>query len=219
MADSLRDQLLALGLAKRAPEKPREERQGGQRPAQHAHKHGAQRPPQSRPDARPHATPQGKPQHKPQHKPQQKHGAQGDAPRRERTQEEIDLAQAYAQRARSEREEKARAEREAQQRAKEKRERRAKLVELLRDKTLNDTAADVARHFPFGEKIRRVYVTAEQLPRVNSGELGVVQLQGRYLLVERDVALQAQAIDADAIALLVDPGAPAEDDIPADLIW
>lgn len=211
MADSLRDQLLALGLAKKSPEKAEAPaqagRKGGPRPARHAHEHGgAPRPPHAKPDAKPHAKP---------HRP---HGRPGE-PRRERTQEEIDLAQAYAQRARAEREEKARAEREAQQRAKDKRERREKLVELLRDKALNDTAADVARHFPFGDKIRRVYVTAAQLPRVNSGELGVVQLQGRYLLVEREVALQAQAIDADAIALLVDPGAPAEDDIPADLIW
>ena len=68
-------------------------------------------------------------------------------------------------------------------------------------------------------RIRRIYVTAEQLPRLNGGELAVAQLAGRYLLVTREVALAAQAIDAESLVLLCDPHAPAEDDVPADLVW
>ena len=51
------------------------------------------------------------------------------------------------------------------------------------------------------------------------GDLAVVQLAGRYPLVEREIALQAQAINAQALVLLCDPNAPAEDDVPADLVW
>ena len=58
-----------------------------------------------------------------------------------------------------------------------------------------------------------------QLARLNRGELAVVQLAGRYLLVEQAVALQAQAIQAEALVLLCDPNAPPEDDVPADLVW
>ena len=75
------------------------------------------------------------------------------------------------------------------------------------------------RHFPHGNKIRRVYCNREQLGQLNRGELAVVQLAGRYLLVLRDVALQAQAIQPETLVLLCDPDAPAEDDVPADLVW
>ena len=45
------------------------------------------------------------------------------------------------------------------------------LEELLKDKSLNSEAADIARHFPYGGKIKRIYVTAEQLTALNAGEL------------------------------------------------
>ncbi|MEO8803841.1 MAG: DUF2058 family protein, partial [Rudaea sp.] len=79
--------------------------------------------------------------------------------------------------------------------------------------------ADVPRHFPHGNKIRRIYCTNEQLAKLNLGELAVVQLSGRYLLVTQELALQAQAIQPEALVLLCDPDAPAEDDVPVDLIW
>ena len=132
---------------------------------------------------------------------------------------EVDLARAYAQRAQLERSERERAQREAERAAREKKERKQKLTALLGSKALNSADADVPRHFPHGNKIRRVYCTKEQLEKLNGGDLAVVQLAGRYLLVERDVALQAQAIQADALVLLCDPNAPVEDDVPADLMW
>lgn len=189
MADSLRDQLLALGLAKKPEPRPqgKDERRGPK---------GAGRPATAKP------------------------GAPGKAVARDaRPPREPDLAQAYAARARIEREEREQAEREAQARAREKRERRAKLATLLEGKALNVAEADIARHFDHGGKIRRVYVTADQLPRVNAGELGVVQRDGRYLLVAREVALAARDIVPESVALLADPGAPPEDDVPPDLVW
>ncbi len=132
---------------------------------------------------------------------------------------EIDLAKAYALRDRTEREERERSQREAEQRARERKERRQKLTALLGGQSLNDAAAEIPRHFPHGNKIRRIYVTAEQLPRLNGGELAVAQLAGRYLLVTRETALAAQAIDEDALVLLCDPHAVDEDGIPADLVW
>jgi uncharacterized protein YaiL (DUF2058 family) len=57
--------------------------------------------------------------------------------------------------------------------------------------------------------------------------LGVVQQDGRYLLVDTETLAQAEAIFAPAVALKVDPHAPAEQDpyadpryqVPDDLIW
>lgn len=141
------------------------------------------------------------------------------APER-RAHSEIDLAKAYALRDNTERAERERAQREAEQRAREKKERRQRLTALLQGKAQNAPAAEIPRHFPHANKIRRIYVTEEQLPRLNGGELGVVQLAGRYLLVANDVARAAGEIDPDALILLCDPlQATAEDDVPSDLIW
>jgi uncharacterized protein len=191
MADSLRDQLLALGFARSKPaEKQNEQRRDKPRGAP---PHGKGRPPGA-----------------------QRHDRQ---PSRGKSQEEVDLAQAYALRARTEREAKEREQREAAERARLKKERKEKLAKLLADKALNAKDADVARNFPHGDKIRRIYVTGEQLAQLNRGELGVVQLAGRYLLVTREVALQAQSISDESLVLLPDPNAPAEDDVPPDLVW
>jgi len=55
----------------------------------------------------------------------------------------------------------------------------------------------------------------------------VVQLNGRYILVEAAVLDQAEAIFPQAVALRVDPNATAEEDpyadpryqVPDDLVW
>ncbi|HVJ62011.1 MAG TPA: DUF2058 family protein [Tahibacter sp.] len=199
MADSLRDQLLKSGLVQKLkseakPAAPAPRPQGRPATTGAPNKHG------------------GKPQHP--HKPQQtsphKPKPAGGEP---------DLAQAYALRAREERSQREREQREAELRAKEKRERKEKLAKLLDGKALNAADAEHARHFPHGAKIRRVYCTSEQLAALNRGELAVVQQNGRYLLVTAQIAREAEGLSADALVLLVDPNAPAEDDVPADLIW
>jgi uncharacterized protein YaiL (DUF2058 family) len=137
-----------------------------------------------------------------------------------RNRSEIDLAKAYALRDSTERAERERAEREAEQRAREKKERRQRLTALLAGKAENAKDADIPRHFPHANKIRRIYVTAGQLPRVNGGELGVVQLAGRYLVVDIETAKAARAIDPESLVLLCDPMENAgEDDVPSDLVW
>jgi uncharacterized protein YaiL (DUF2058 family) len=186
MSESLRDQLLKSGLAK----KPK---------------------PEAKPV--PKAPP---PKH---HRPHQHARAQPPRPAPPPKKDDVDLARAYAMRAKSEREERERAQREAERIAREKKERKTRLTALLNGKTLNHADADVARHFPHGNKIRRIYCTKEQLEKLNKGELAIVQLAGRYLLVDKDIALQAQAIQAESLVLLCDPNAPADDDVPADLVW
>lgn len=191
MSESLRDQLLKSGLASTLKKSS---------------------PPksQSKPAARPGKPPvnRGHPVKSSQHK---------QAPKA--TSEEVDLARAYALRARQEKDERQRAQREAERIAHERKQRKQKLTVLLGDKALNTADAEVPRHFPHGNKIRRVYCTNEQLAKLNLGELAVVQLAGRYLLVTRELAVQAQAIQPEAVVLLCDPDAPAEDDVPADLVW
>ena len=191
MSESLRDQLLKSGLVKKIKaEAPP--------PAREKPQQGERR--QNRP------VQGGTPQRKSPPPPQ-------NAPR------EPNLAHMYALRAKQEKDERDAAQRKAEQDAKEKRERKQKLAQLLVGKALNSADAETPRHFPHGNKIRRIYCTPAQLAELNRGELAVVQLAGRYLLVTREVALQAQAIDEHTLVLLCDPNAPPEDDVPADLVW
>jgi uncharacterized protein YaiL (DUF2058 family) len=167
------------------------------------------------------ATP--KPQVKPHsHQPVQHkaalHKPQANKPQREPG--ELDLAQAFALRAKVERSEHEAAEREAREKAARKKEIKRKLQELIGGNALNRDSAEETRNFEFAGRIRRVYVTRDQLAQLNAGELGVVMHGGRALLVTRELALAAHAISAEAIALLVDPAAPiADDGVPDDLMW
>src|SRR5579875_3015582 len=125
-------------------------------------------------------------------------------------------------RAGAERAEREAAERIAREQAQARRERKRRLQELLGGNALNRADAEQPRHFLYKGKIRRVHVTAEQMQQLNAGELGVAVHAGRFLLVTREVALQVQEIDPDALALLVDPDAPAsagDDGVPDDLMW
>lgn len=215
MADSLRDQLLAHGF-KPAPKPERTERPA--RPPQERKPHaGAKpaqggKPPQGRPPHRPNA---GRPAH-----------AQTQRPRREGG-SEMDLAKAYAIRAQKEKDERIAAEKLRQEEAAKRREGKAKLVGLLTTASLNVADADIARHFEYGGKIRRVYVTPEQLKAVNRGELAIVQQGGRYHVVTPAHAAEAESLLPGALALLADPSVPSADDVyadpkyqvPDDLIW
>ncbi len=205
MSISLRDQMLGLGF-KDTPKPKRDERpkpqhaktgQGGKP----AHAHGAKTSSDKSRGSKP--------------------------PQKQRSREDIDLAKAYAIRAQKEKDERIEAERLKQEEARKRREAKAKLVEFLAGKSLNAADADHVRHFEYGGKIKRIHVTAVQLKALNAGELGVVQQDGRYLLVDADTLAQAEAIFAHAVALKVDPNAPAQDDpysdpqyqVPDDLVW
>ena len=122
-----------------------------------------------------------------------------------RPQDEIDLAKAYALRAQAEQREKAAKLQREREVAEQRRQQRERLQALLEGRALNLEQAETPRHFEYGGKIRRVYVTEDQLSRLNAGDLGVVQLRGRYILVERNIVEQAALIDERSVALLVDP--------------
>lgn len=237
MAESLRDQLLKSGLVKEIREEKRTStppRQGGNASASGQPYAGARpkqggKPQGGRPN--PSGAPQGgRPGHagKPQGggRPNQggrpqlggKPGAGADRARKDG---EIDLAKAYAIRAQKEATERKQAEAEAAEQARLRKEKKRKVEDLLKGKALNLPDADQVRHFPYGEKIRRVYVDAKQLVALNAGELGVVQQGGRYLVVEKAVIEDLRGIAPEFIALLVDPNAVNESDdgVPDDLMW
>lgn len=234
MSDTLRDQLLGLGF-KPSPKPERQEKPGGSAPKSghrpgKPHDPGQARGPQQEKGKRPPTGASRDPRHRDRgaNATTKPPGAQGDAQRRKpRSQEEIDLAKAYAIRAQREKEERIEAERAKQEEARIRREAKAKLAEWAKGKALNDPNAEIARHFPYGGKIKRIYVNEDQLKRLNAGELGVIQIDGRYSLVTAEALAEAEAIFAPAVALKVDPNASIEDDpyadpkykVPDDLVW
>lgn len=203
MTESLRDQLLRLGLkptAVKAPPQPAQ-RPGGKpsnriatkterRPAP-----SGERRPQTQVGARPNTAPVR---------------AAGAAHSGEA---EIDLARAYALREREQRAEQQAARRAAEQATAARRERKRRLRELIAGQSLNHPEAEIARHFPHGDKIKRIYVSAEQLPQLNAGELGVVQIEGRFHLVPRALALSVAEVAPEALLLLPDPDAVDSDEL------
>ena len=210
MTDSLRDQLLGLGFKpapkpERKPERRQERRPDPKLSGKPAGKASDRKPVDGKPD---HAS-----------RPAQSKSA--------RSRGDMDLAKAYAIRAQKEKDERIEAERLKQEEARLRREAKARVDELFKGKALNDANAEIARHFPYGGKIKRIHVTAEQLKALNAGELGVVQQNGRYLLVTAALLAEAEAIFPACVALKVDPDAPAEDDpyadpqyqVPDDLVW
>jgi uncharacterized protein YaiL (DUF2058 family) len=239
MTDSLRDQLLGLGF-KPAPTPAREGKPAPHRGNKGEGRHGAGAPAgRPRPDAKPRND--GKPRNegksrtdaklrsdgKPRGDGRPRTDGKSRAPGKPRTREDIDLAKAYAIRAQKEKDERIEAERQRQEEARLRREARARLDEFLKGRALNDAEAEIARHFSYGGKIKRVYVNADQLRALNAGELGVVQHNGRYVLVSATDLAEAESIFAAAVALKVDPDAPAGDDpyadpkyqVPDDLVW
>lgn len=234
MTHNLRDQLLGLGFKpapkpERKPEAAHDTSRRPElgRPGLQAAGKPSSNPGSTKPSSRPH--PAGPPrQHAPPKRgsrtgPPQRHGDGG----KPRTQEDIDLAKAYAIRAQREKDERIAAEQARQEEARLRREARTRLAEVVKDKGLNAADAEIARHFPYGGKIKRIYVTPAQLKALNAGELGVLQMEGRYVLVTAELLAQAEAIFPPAVALKVDPNAPAEDDpyadplyqVPDDLVW
>ncbi len=138
----------------------------------------------------------------------------------------MDLGKAYALRAQHEKDERLAAERERQIAAQRKREARARVQEIVSGQARNDSAAEIARHFEYNGRIRRVHVTLEQLRAVNAGELGVVQIDGRYLLFEAAVVEQVREQLPSLVALKVVPGSEVDDpyadpryQVPDDLVW
>jgi len=146
---------------------------------------------------------------------------------KKQSQEEIDLAKAFALRAQQEKRERERAEAAKQEAARQKKLAKEAVSKLLDGHCLNDANAEIVRHFSYGGKIKRIYVTPEQLTALNAGELGVVQNNGRFHLVPAHIALAVRQQIPALLALYCDgteqPLPEGYDDpryqVPDDLIW
>jgi uncharacterized protein YaiL (DUF2058 family) len=134
--------------------------------------------------------------------------------------ESISLEQAYRLKAS---EEKSSRERErARKRAADRLRRQinTQLRQIIDTHALNDASAEIKRNFLYKGRIRSVLVTPEQLKAVNSGEIGVIFLRGRYYLLPAEHIATVRSIAADHVP---DLGGEEPDDeefpVPDDLVW
>ncbi|MFU8877638.1 MAG: DUF2058 family protein, partial [Wenzhouxiangellaceae bacterium] len=102
--------------------------------------------------------------------------------------------------------------------------RNLELDAIIEGRMLNRDDAEIPRYFQHLDKIRRVLCTPEQRERINAGQLGVVNLRGRYYIVEPDVLAQWRERAEDLVPDLSgsEPeGEHAEDypPVPDDLNW
>lgn len=144
--------------------------------------------------------------------------------------EQLSLARAYAARAEAEKREREQAQRLAQEQAQRKREQRLRLSALVAGKSLISADAELARNFLYGKKIRKVMVTPEQLRELNTGALGVVQIDGRFLLLTAELVREVMQLAPQHVALFLPEGigtsSTSEEEyadprfqVPDDLVW
>lgn len=141
--------------------------------------------------------------------------------------EKDDLAAAYAARQRQERKDKQEAEQRRREAAAAKKAMKSKLQALIRDNLLNDPNAEIAYNFTVGDKVKRIYVTAEQQRKLVAGELAIAFLDGKRNLVPAQIGDEILKLDPERTVVRNASGneKTAEDDayqdhpIPDDLMW
>ncbi len=135
---------------------------------------------------------------------------------------ESDLARAYAARQRAEKAERERVKQERLADQEARRKRNLQLDGIVAGQALNRDDAEIPRYFQHLGRIRRVLCTPEQRQAINAGELGIVSLRGRYLIVAPDIVAQYRDLAPDLVPDLA--GAEPEDPgdyppVPDDLAW
>lgn len=206
---SLQEALLKSGLAREDRTKHGRTKGAKKGPAKGDKNHSNGRTPDARSGAR---VRQGKPE-------ERRRSARKSKPDSRST----DLERAWAERRKAEKAEKEKAQKARVADQEARRKRNLELDRIVEGRILNVEGAEVPRYFEHLGRIRRVLCTLEQREMINDGRLGVVNLRGRYLIVEPDV-LEAYRVRADDLVPDLgssEPESPEEDwpPVPDDMIW
>ncbi len=144
--------------------------------------------------------------------------------------EELDLAKAYAEKARQEKIER---DRELNRQRQEREQRKAiaaQIKQMVEENRIRKRDGEMAYNFSAGTKIKRIYLSEEAHKKVTSGEWCVVNCNGRYELLPATFADKVRARDEKAVVVdnrraASTPETRDEDDpyadfeVPDDLMW
>ncbi len=142
-------------------------------------------------------------------------------PATRKTKQKSDLEKAWAARGKAEKDEKLQKREQKQAEQRRRQEINQKIFKLVDPVKLNIPDAPLARNFLHHGKIRKVMVNQEQLTSLNSGELALVFLRGRYFLVKQEIATEVAELSPYHVPDLegvVDPE-EAEHPVPDDISW
>ena len=86
---------------------------------------------------------------------------------------------------------------------------------------LNDSKAEVPRHFMYRGRIRKINVTPDQLKALNAGEFGIAYLSGGYHLLAPEHVEMVRKLSAEHVPDLASGDTEEENEfpIPDDLAW
>ena len=142
--------------------------------------------------------------------------------------EGISLAQAYGQRSQQEKSERDRELNRQREEAKRRKEVKARLRQIIVGNALNDKTAEIARHFEYKGKIRKIYLTADQQKGLNAGRLGIAYFAGRYYLLDGERIATVGEVDQPSVALFISAEDSTDENedqeyaqfkVPDDLMW
>lgn len=190
MGKSLQDQLLSLGLARDKPD--REKKSAGDK---------------GRPD-------------KARGFGHNKRPAGGSGSHSKNKSAEMTLHRAYALRRKEEQQQAESARKLKQEEVRRRRRLNREIGAIVNNHRLNDPKAEVPRNFMYKGRIRKIYLTSEQLKALNHGELGIAYLTGSYHLLAREHAEAVRQLSPEHVP---DLSSEADDDeefpVPDDIVW
>ena len=129
---------------------------------------------------------------------------------------------ALAERARQDRERNKLHQAEANQKAVH-----AQVIQLIKTNTIDRRDGDAAYQFTDGNKIKKIYVTAQLQNELSRGQLAIAKLEDEYTLIPRIIAEKIEQREQH-IVILLNTNVKAETDeddpyadyqIPDDLMW
>lgn len=145
-------------------------------------------------------------------------------------QQAADAAKRRAQQAQAERSERDREINRRREEAARRKALRAEVRQLVESNRIDRAGGELPYRFRDGDRLEKIYVTAELQQRLAAGHLAIVRTVRRYDLVPEDVAGRIRSRDPDSTAVTVISIAngaetPATDDpyarfqVPDDLTW
>lgn len=190
MGKSLQDQLLSLGLARDKPE--REKKNAGKK---------------------------GRPE-KARGAGHKKRPAGGSGSHSEDKSAELSLDRAYALRKKEEQQQAESARKFKQEEVRRRRRLNREIGAIVNNHRLNDPKAEVPRNFMYKGRIRKIYLTSEQLKALNTGELGIAYLTGSYHLLAHEHVEAVRQLSAEHVPDLSSESDDEEEfPVPDDLVW
>ncbi len=134
---------------------------------------------------------------------------------------ELPLDRAYALRQQEEKKQADTARKRKQAEDRQRRQLNREIRTIVKKHRLNDSNAEVPRHFMYRGRIRKINITQDQLKALNAGDLGIAYLSGGYHLLAPEHVEAVRKLSAEHIPKLVSDETEEEHDypVPDDLTW